>query len=96
MMLAEMKNYYWHFWFHISEPCIYLLYSFVYILPLSQRIASMTMTVESVRQLVERQQKNALYVSSRRLDMGEGVMFMTVIFIQLCVTISQTANQVSE
>ena len=56
----------------------------------------MTMTVGNVRQLVERQQKNALYVLSRRLDMGEGVMFMMVIFIELSVTISQTALQVSE
>ena len=56
----------------------------------------MTMTVKSVRQLVERQQKNALYVSPRRLDMEEGVMLMMVIFIELSVTISQTAHQVRE
>ena len=59
----------------------------------------MSMIVGSVQQLVERQQRNALYVSSRRLDMVERsapVMFVTVVLIQLSVTISQTALQVSE
>ena len=56
----------------------------------------MTMTVRNVRQLVERLQRNALYVSSRRQDMGEGVMFMMVILIQLSVKIFQSAFQVSE
>ena len=56
----------------------------------------MIMTVGNVQQLVERLQRNALYVSPRRHDMGECVMFIMVMLIQLSVIISQTAHQVSE
>ena len=48
----------------------------------------MSMTVGNVQQLVERLQRNVLYVSSRRQDMGERNVPLKDTFIKSSVMIS--------
>ena len=61
----------------------------------SQKIASMNISVRSVQQLVERLRRNALYASSRRLDMVERNVPLKDSFMKLPVMISLIVFQVN-